>query len=180
MTVTAGGPGPVIRRDRSLVTRKPHRFALGLLLAVLAIWAGVMAVTLRQAALPDDRGGRMVVLFPLDWPEDRAFTSILAAEGYPLRRSFLGRLWVVRAEDRGFVGRLKDAGALAAFDSFAFDLVPLGGCVFLSTGRGLPFTLARGAGAAPRSDRVGDSFRASGRASGERAGADKTPDTLRH
>ena len=140
----------MIRRDRSLVARKPHRFALGLLLAVLAIWAGAMAVTARQAALPDDRGGRMVVLFPLDWPEDRAFAAILAAEGYPLGRAFLGRLWVARAEDRGFVGRLKDAGALAAFDSFAFAPLPLGGCVSLSTGRGPPFTPARGAGAAPR------------------------------
>jgi hypothetical protein len=43
-----------------------------------------------------------------------------------------GRAWLAEAEEPGFVGRLKAAGAWAAFHPETFAVLPGGGCFYIS------------------------------------------------
>src|SRR3546814_8139707 len=54
---------------------------LKLLLGFLGLWIAVMAIALPLAALPDDTGGRVLVVFPPGLPADDRLLAIAAAEG---------------------------------------------------------------------------------------------------
>jgi hypothetical protein len=108
-----------------------HKLALILAGAVLAGWAGLMALSLRQAQLPPEARGLVLAAFRPGTPSDEAFTAVLRAGGEPVRPTWLGFVWVARGDESGFVGRLKDEGALAAFDEFPVGPA-LGGCAVVS------------------------------------------------
>lgn len=112
-----------------------HRLALGLLAATVAVWAVLLALSLRAAALPDAASGTLLVLFPPSLGEERALAAIVGAGGLPVRRTALGPVWVARGEGGGFVGRLRAAGALAALPDLPFG-PGLGGCVVLASPQG--------------------------------------------
>ena len=104
-----------------------HRLALLLAGAVVAAWAGVMALSLGQASLPPETAGLVLVAFPPGTSEADAFASMVRAGGEPVRRTSLGFVWVAHGSASGFVGRLGHEGALAAFGELSFVPV-LGGC----------------------------------------------------
>jgi hypothetical protein len=105
---------------------------LKLLLGFLALWAVVMAVALPLAALPEEAGGRVLVVFPPSLPADARLLAIIEAEGRPVLPLAGGIAWLAESEAPGFVGRLTAAGAWAAYRPAVFAVLPEGGCFFIS------------------------------------------------
>jgi len=108
-----------------------HGLALALGAAVLAVWLGLMTVSLRQAALPAETDGLVLAVFPPGTSDDEAFTAMVRAGGEPVRPTWLGFAWVARGREAGFVGRLKDEGALGAYGELPVGPA-LGGCAVVS------------------------------------------------
>jgi len=105
---------------------------LKLLLGFLGLWAVVMAVALPLAALPEEAGGRVVVVFPPGLPADDRLLAIAAADGRPVLPLAGGLAWLAESEVPGFVGRLTAAGAWAAYHPDTFAVLPDGGCFYIS------------------------------------------------
>lgn len=108
-----------------------HGFAIALFGVTVAVWLGLMAVSLRQAALPEETDGMVLAVFPPGTPDDEAFSAMVRAGGEPVRPTWVGFAWVARGRDAGFVGRLKDEGALAAYGELPVGPA-LGGCAVVS------------------------------------------------
>lgn len=104
-----------------------HGLAVAFFAVVLAVWAGAMGVSLRQAALPEETDGLMLAVFHPGTSEADAFTAMVRAGGEPVRSTWLGFAYVARGLEPGFVGRLKAEGALAAFGELPVGPT-LGGC----------------------------------------------------
>lgn len=92
-----------------------HRAALAFFAAVLAVWLGVMAVVMRDAALPAEAGGTMLAVFEPGTPQDEIFARLTLAEARPIRPTALGFIWIVAGDAPGLAGRLKQQGALGAY-----------------------------------------------------------------
>lgn len=108
-----------------------HRLAILFAMAVLVLWGLVMAVSLREAALPDQTSGMVLAVFPPGTSDDVAFSAMVEAGGSPVRATWIGFAWVTEGREDGFVGRLKQSGAVAAFGEV--PLAPaIGGCVVVS------------------------------------------------
>jgi hypothetical protein len=108
-----------------------------LMLGVVALWAAVLAVILRVAALGPEDGGKVFVVFPPATAPAEAFAAIVAAGGEPVRAALGDWAWIVHGEGPGFVGRLERRGALAAFRGAPVGL-SLAGCFAWATDRPLP------------------------------------------
>jgi hypothetical protein len=104
-----------------------HGFALALMAGVVLLWLAVLTFALRAAALPGEASGTMFVVFSPGISDDQAFASTIGAGGRPVRRAFGNFAWIVHAEDDGFVGHLKENGALVAFRNGPGG-IPLAGC----------------------------------------------------
>jgi len=89
--------------------------ALGLMVAVVLVWAATVTLVLRPAALGDEAAGTLFVAFPPGTSEPSAFAAILGAGGTPVRLVLGGWGWVAHDDEAGFVGRLEANGALIAF-----------------------------------------------------------------
>ena len=92
-----------------------HRFALGLFVSVFTAWIAVMAVLMRQSALPPEATGVMLVVFEPGTADDRIFASIVQAGAKPVRATAFGFIWVVAGDTPGLAGRLAGQGALGAY-----------------------------------------------------------------
>jgi hypothetical protein len=107
-----------------------------LLLGFLGLWIAVMAIALPLAALPDEAGGRVLVVFPPTLAAEARLLAIAAADGRPVLPLAGGLAWLAEPADAagapGFVGRLAAAGAWAAYRPDAFDVLPDGGCFYIS------------------------------------------------
>ncbi|WP_340118327.1 hypothetical protein [Pelagibius sp. 7325] len=101
-------------------------------LLFLALWLAVMAVALPLASLPEEAAGRVLVAFPPGQSPDARLLAIAAAGGRPVLPMLGGRAWLAEAQEPGFVGRLKAAGAWAAFRPATFAVLPGGGCFYIS------------------------------------------------
>ena len=111
-----------------------HNLPLVLLVATLLVWAGFMAVVIRDAMLSDAASGTVAAVFPPGRTAHENYTGILRAEGSIVQTTWFDNIWLVRSERAGFVGRLKQQGAWTAFAANSFQPVVLGGC-FLAPGR---------------------------------------------
>jgi len=103
-----------------------------ILLLFLGLWIAVMAVALPLASLPEDAAGRVLVAFPPALSPDARLLAIARAGGRPVLPMAGERVWLAEADDPGFVGRLKAAGAWAAFRPETFAVLPDGGCFYIS------------------------------------------------
>lgn len=112
-----------------------HRVALLLGGAVLAVWAGFMALALNDAALPPESDGMVLAVFPPGTSEEATFTALVRAGGEPVRQTWLGFAWVARGEGEGFVGRLHREGAWAAYGTIPVAGPVLGGCAVITDER---------------------------------------------
>ena len=92
-----------------------HRLALTLATCVLAAWVAGMALTLRLAALKPEDTGTMLVVFAPGTEPDAAFTKLVNAGGNPVRRTWLGSVWVVTGDAPGLAGRLMEKGAMGTY-----------------------------------------------------------------
>lgn len=108
-----------------------HGFALALGAAVVALWLAVMGVTLGQAALNEEDAGTVLAVFPPGTPGTAAFAAVVRAGGEPVRQTWIPFAWVAKADGAGFVGRLKDAGAVTALGELPIGPA-LGGCAVVS------------------------------------------------
>ncbi len=104
-----------------------HGLAVAFFAVVLVVWAGMMGLSLRQAALPEETDGLMLAVFRPGTTEVEAFGAMVQAGGDPVRSTWLGFAWVTRGLEPGFVGRLKRQGAIAAFGELPVGPA-LGGC----------------------------------------------------
>ena len=103
-----------------------------ILLLLVGLWIAVMAVALPLASLPEEAAGRVLVAFPPGLPTDERLLAIVAAGGRPVLPVAGEMAWLAEAEEAGFVGRLKAAGAWAAFRPETFAVLPQGGCFYIS------------------------------------------------
>lgn len=104
-----------------------HKFAAAFGGLVLLVWLVVMAATMRQAALPPEAGGPLLAVFEPGLSEDEMFARIIAANGKPLRGTWLSFVWVVAGEDAGLAGRLESQGAIGTYAELPFN-PSLAGC----------------------------------------------------
>jgi hypothetical protein len=108
-----------------------HRLALGLFAAVLVGWLAVMAVLMRQSALPPEASGKMLAVFNPGTSEEQAFASLAAARARILTRTDLGFVWIVAGDEPGLAGRLEANGALGAYRELPISPT-LAGCFALA------------------------------------------------
>ena len=104
-----------------------HRFAVAFFGIVLVVWLVVMAVMMRQAALPPEAPGPLLAVFEPGMSEDEMFARIIAANGKPLRGTWLGFVWIVQGEEAGLAGRLEAQGAIGTYSELPFN-ASLAGC----------------------------------------------------
>ena len=101
-----------------------HRFALTVFASVIAIWLIAMFAIMRDAALPADAEGVMLVVFEPGTKDDAAFAAITRARANPIRKTAFGFIWVVD----GNAGRLKAEGALGSYRELPIS-PEIAGCV---------------------------------------------------
>ena len=104
-----------------------HKFAAVFGGLVLFIWLVVMAVTMRQAALPAEAPGPLLAVFEPGLNENEMFARIIAAKGKPVRGTALGFVWIVQGEEAGLAGRLEAEGAIGTYLELPFN-ASLAGC----------------------------------------------------
>lgn len=104
-----------------------HRFALAFGGIVLLVWLVVMAATMRRAALPPEAPGPLLAVFDPGMSEDEMFARIAAANGKPVRSTWLGFVWIVQGDEAGLAGRLEAQGAIGTYSELPFN-ASLAGC----------------------------------------------------
>lgn len=92
-----------------------HRFALGIFATILIAWMLAMAIAIRDAALPPEAAGPLLVVFEPGLSETDTVERIARAGGSPVRQTWLSAVWVVAGEEPGLAGRLEREGALGAY-----------------------------------------------------------------
>ena len=80
-----------------------------------ALWVGFLGFGIYDQSLPRTASGRMAVVFPPWWPGSRAIAAVGAADGRIVDAASVGFVWMVSGDGPALVGRLRAAGALAAF-----------------------------------------------------------------
>jgi hypothetical protein len=110
----------------------PRGLTTKLALGFLGLWLAVMALALPLTALPEEAGGRVLVIFPPTLSAEARLLAIVEAEGRAVLPLAGGRAWLADSETSGFVGRLTAAGAWAAYRPEAFAVLPDGGCFYIS------------------------------------------------
>jgi hypothetical protein len=92
-----------------------HRLALGVFAGVIVLWLIIMAVLMRQAALPAEASGPLLAVFEPGTPPAEVFAAITKAGGNPVRETAFGFIWVVAGDEPGLAGRLEQEGAIGAY-----------------------------------------------------------------
>lgn len=105
-----------------------HRLALALAAGVMALWLAAMAATIEAARLPDEATGTLLAVFTPATGEADAMAKIIAAGASPIRRSWIGFVWVVHDDAPGLAGRLAAQGAIGAWRELPVS-PELAGCV---------------------------------------------------
>lgn len=106
-----------------------HGFALKLAGAIVGAWLLLMGLVLHQAALPPEGSGIVIAVFPTGTDSTTAATASTAAGARILSATWFDNMLVVENETAGFVGRLREAGAIAAFRNVSFAGLSFVGCV---------------------------------------------------
>lgn len=105
-----------------------HSLALWLLAGVIVFWCIGMVAALHQSRLSATESGTVVVVFPPSYTTQKALGAIIRADGLLVRDSWFANIWVVHANEPGFVGRLSREGAWGAFHAGSFEPVVIKGC----------------------------------------------------
>lgn len=105
-----------------------HRVALGLFLGILLVWAALLGLTLRQAALPPEASGRVIAVYPFGWNGEASVAAALGTEARLVRQTWLANALELASDDPGFTARLRQTGAIAVYRAQPLDLFTLAGC----------------------------------------------------
>jgi hypothetical protein len=111
-----------------------HLFALKLAGAIVGVWLVLMSVVLYHAALPPEGSGVVIAVFPPGTDSTTVATASAATGARILSTTWFDNMLVVEDESAGFAGRLKQAGAVAAFRNVSFAGLSFVGCVGGSLG----------------------------------------------
>jgi len=106
-----------------------HRFAAKLFGWILAIWLLAMVLLFKAAALPPEASGTVIVLFPPGTESAQAVGASAAAGAKLVSASWFDNVLVVSDETPGLARRLKERGALEAFNNVRFGGFSFAGCV---------------------------------------------------
>jgi hypothetical protein len=106
----------------------PHRLALGFVLAVLLLWAGLLGWTLQRAALPPEASGRVIAVYPFGWSDPAVTEAAMRTEARLVRQTWLTNAVELASDDAGFADRLRKTGAIAVYRAQPFNLFTLAGC----------------------------------------------------
>ncbi|MCP5374034.1 MAG: hypothetical protein H6907_20055 [Hyphomicrobiales bacterium] len=104
-----------------------HRVAVLFAAVVLVLSVLATGYSLSTVSLAPDEAGTALAVFPPTWPESRGLAAVLAAGGRPVRPVWPGFAWVANGAEAGFVGRLRDAGAVLVLGDLPIGPV-LAGC----------------------------------------------------
>lgn len=88
----------------------PHRLAVAFLAGSAGLWLAAAAATVATAGLPAEANGPVLALFAPGTDESEAVSRIVAAGGVP-GEAWAGLGWTAWSSQRGFAGRLREAGA---------------------------------------------------------------------
>jgi hypothetical protein len=98
-----------------------HTLALWFAAAVMAVSLVTMAAAMHAAALPPEATGKMLVVFQPGTADDDMLARLIAADGAPVRQTWLPFVWVVVSEAPGFAGTIRALGALGAYGELPFS-----------------------------------------------------------
>ena len=115
-----------------------HRLAISLFVSAILAWIVVMAVIMREAALPASASGTMLVVFEPGTSNDEIFANLTRAGARPVRETAFGFIWVVTADELGLAGRLRDAGAIGTYRDLPISPT-IAGCFALADAKVTPF-----------------------------------------
>ena len=121
--------------DMTATVRSPssgHGLALLLAGAVVAAWVGVMALSLRQASLPPETDGLVLVAFPPGTSDADAFAAVVRAGGEPVRPTWLGFAWVAHGRDQRLRRSSRERRRPRRLRRAVARSVVLGGCAVVS------------------------------------------------
>jgi hypothetical protein len=108
-----------------------HRLAISLFLGVIVAWIAVMAILMRQAALPPEASGPMLAVFEPGTAADDIFAKLTMAGARPIRETAFGFIWVVAGDEPGLAGRLAGQGAIGAYRELPLN-PSIAGCFALA------------------------------------------------
>ncbi|MAV47789.1 MAG: hypothetical protein CMM70_07970 [Rhodospirillaceae bacterium] len=94
---------------------------------VVVMLVVVMAVVTR---LPGSYSGTVLAVFPPRTPADQVFAAIDETDARIIRATLFSNAWIVEEQSPGFVARLREAGALAAWKPISGVSFAVGGCTF--------------------------------------------------
>ena len=114
--------------EATIAIGRLHGVALALAASVTVVCLAVAGALLHWGALPAERSGQVVALFPPGTDRMTAFAAIAAADGLLVRGTWLSNVVVADGGAPGFVGRLQAAGAWAAYPPFDLGPAMIGGC----------------------------------------------------
>jgi len=116
-----------------------HRLAVSLFLGVLVVWMAIMAALMRQASLPHEASGPMLVVFQPGTPPDDLFAKLTIAGARPIRETAFGFIWVVAGDEPGLAGRLVGQGAIGAYRELPLNPT-IAGCFALADAKIAEYT----------------------------------------
>lgn len=108
-----------------------HLLAAGFFLAILIGWGFSLRGTLAQADLPDEAGGRLLVVFPWRYTAPASFAAAAGTGSAIAREMWLSNMLIVQDGRPGLAARLRAAGAVAVYESAPFEGFVLPGCTGL-------------------------------------------------
>ena len=111
-----------------------HGFALKLAGAIVGVWLLLMGLVLYHAALPPEGSGVVIAVFPLGTDSTAVATASAATGARILSTTWFDNMLIVEDEMPGLAGRLRAAGAIAAFRNVSFAGLSFVGCVGGSLG----------------------------------------------
>lgn len=102
-----------VMREQSLSGRG---FALALIMLLAITWLPLFGFHVSRSVLPDNATGTVLVIFPMGMRADKAFVSILDANGTLVRPvRWLRNAWIVHSNAPDFVSHLRLQGAWGSF-----------------------------------------------------------------
>ena len=116
-----------------------HRLAVSLFLAVLVVWIAIMAVLMRQASLPHEASGPMLVVFQPGTPPDDLFAKLNIPEASPIRETAFGFIWAEAGSEPELAGRLAAQGAIGAYRELPLNPT-IAGCFALADAKIAEYT----------------------------------------
>ena len=111
-----------------------HGFALKLAGSIVGVWLLLLGFVLYEAAVPPEGSGIVIAVFPPGTDSTAVAAASATIGARILSTTWFDNMLIVEDETAGFAGRLREAGAIAAFRNISFAGLSFVGCVGGSVG----------------------------------------------